>query len=203
MGRRIMDLGTAAAAAILVMIIHELSKSIVYYLRNREESKGSIRSMLRFYECIDPIGLICCVAGYGGFSKPYFYRMKDKKLNRWLGITGFMSLITMALLTVAALRYQFGVRFMDGGLYYNAAMSAGNRWMMQICFNIAFCSIGMFVVNLFPIATFDMGNLVAGVSVAKFFEYLKKDFLLKMIVLLVIILGIPAAISQSIVCILL
>ena len=58
MGRRIMDLGTAAAAAILVMIIHELSKSIVYYIRNREESKGSIRSMLRFYECIDPLGLI-------------------------------------------------------------------------------------------------------------------------------------------------
>jgi len=203
MGRHLLDFGTAIPAAIIVMILHELSKTFVYYLRYPKEIKESMKYALCFYRYIDPIGLICSVAAHGGFSKPYLYRMKDKKTNRMLGITGFMSLVFIAGISILALKYFFEVSFTDGGLYYISTMSQGMVVLMYLCFNIAFISIGMFLVNLFPIASFDMGNIVAGVSIAKFFEFLSKDGLLKMAVVLCLILGIPRNIGQLIVCILL
>lgn len=203
MERHIMDLGLALVAAIIVMIIHELPKAIIYYVKYKDEAKGSLKYMLRLYHYIDPIGLIFSVAAYGGFSKPYLYRMKDKKLNQKLGIAGFSSLILTTCIAILVLKYYLGVFYSGGYISYNSSFSRGMLILMYFCFNVAFISIGMLIVNLFPVASFDMGNLVAGRSAAKLLEFLRKDALVKMAVVLCILLGIPGMISQTIVYILL
>lgn len=196
MEKHLLDLGTAVVAAIIVMIAHELPKTVVYYNMDQDSKKRSLKYALRFQHYIDPIGLIFCVATHGGFSKPYMYRIKDKKLNKALGITGYLSLTAVFSLSVLALKFIFHVTTSDGAFQYDASMGYLSVIMMYLCFNLAFISLGMFLVNLFPIATFDMGNLLAGISPVKFFEYLRKDYFMKILLIFGLILGITTSAGQ-------
>lgn len=196
METHIIDFCTAVLAAIIVMVLHELPKTLVFYNMDQDTSKSSLKNALKIQHYIDPIGLIFCVATYGGFSKPYMYRIKDKKLNKTLGITGLLSLIVVFLLSAFALKLLFGVVVTNKGFSYNAKMSKIAVCGMYLCFNLAFMSIGMFLVNLFPIATFDMGNILAGVSPMKFYEFLRKDYFIKILLLFVLMLRITTSIAE-------
>ncbi len=203
MEKQLMDLGTAIVAAFIVMIIHELPKAIVFYYMDNSSKTHSIRQAFRVQHYIDPIGFIFCIATHGGFSKPYMYRIKNKKINITLGITGYLSLILVFTFSVFALNHFFGVTYSNGEFHYLATMQSWSVILMHLCFNLAFMSSGMFFVNLFPIATFDMGNMIAGISPMKFFEYLRKDYFMKIILMFALILGFIASIGQTMLSILL
>lgn len=203
MEKQLIDLGTAVVAAIIVMILHELPKTLLYYKMDQDSSKSSLKYALKLQHYIDPIGLIFCVATHGGFSKPYMYRIKDKKLNKALGITGYVSLAVIYILSVLALRFIFGVTCTNGVFQYPSTLGIVAVILMYLSFNLAFISFGMFLVNLFPIATFDMGNLIAGVSPMKFFEYLRKDYFMKVILVFVLIFGFTTGIGEIVLSILL
>lgn len=196
MEKHVMDLCTALVAAMIVMVAHELPKTVVYYTMDRDTKKRSLKYALRFQHYIDPVGLIFCVATHGGFSKPYMYRIKDKKLNKALGITGYLSLFLVFSLSVLALKFFFHVTTADGAFQYDASMGMIAVIGMYLCFNLSFISLGMFLVNLFPIATFDMGNIIAGVSPVKFFEYLRKDYFMKILLIFGLILGVTTSAGQ-------
>lgn len=203
MEKHLLDLSTAVVAAVIVMILHELPKTLIYHRMDQDSSKRSLKYALRVQHYIDPIGLIFCVATYGGFSKPYMYRIKDKKLNKALGITGYLSLISIFALSILSLKYIFGVTTNAGAFQYDASMNMVSVVFMYLCFNLSFISCGMFFVNLFPIATFDMGNIIAGVSPMKFFEYLRKDYFMKIILMLVLVLGVTSSIGEIVLSLLL
>lgn len=196
-------IATGVLAAIIVMILHELPKSIVYYYMDQSRSKRSMKYALKLHHYIDPIGVIFCLIAYGGFSKPYMYRIKDKKLNCVLGITGFASLLILFASSVTILKYVFGMSYFNGAFQYTSTLGKFSLILMYLFFYLACFSFGMFCVNLFPIATFDMGNIIAGISPTKFFEYLRKDYTMKILLMFVLMFGIIAGIGEMVLSILL
>ena len=91
MKEQILGVVSAIIAGIIIMILHELPKTIVYIAMDEEAKKVPFRNVLKLHHYIDPIGLIFCVTSFAGFSKPYMYKIKERNVNRAMGITGFLS----------------------------------------------------------------------------------------------------------------
>ncbi len=170
-------------AACIVMILHEIPKTILY---KRKVKKNQPK--VNIFRFIDPIGLIFAVTGYCGFSKPYAYHVRDKKTNLWIGYTGMLTLVLLFIASTLACKYVMSPFVIEctgtGTMEY---ISMFLFWIVQY---MGVISIGMFFTNLFPIVPFNMGNLVAGYSTAKFLSILKNDYEIKMMYFLIMILGI-------------
>lgn len=190
MKQQIIELVTALIAAVILMVVHELSKSLVYYSMDHDEDKMPLRHAFKLHRYIDPIGLIFCITTYGGFSKPYMYKIKNKAVSKALGIAGFLSLGIVFFSNVLLLKGIFMVRLSEQGMLEGQVTGTVSLFFMYLCFHFAFMSLGMLFVNLFPLASFDMGNVVAGISPMKFFELLSKDYFMKLILLFTFLLGI-------------
>lgn len=178
MKEQLLGLGALLVAACIVMIVHEFVKALVFVLRSKKKSKEKY-NIFRVYQYIDPIGLLFCLYGFAGFSKPYMYRMKDRKTNLYVGIAGFITLIALAA---------------TGILFCRTTDSVFVFVLFQY---IAVLSIGMLFVNLFPVAVFDMGLVIAGLSAEKFFSIIKNDYTIKMILILTMIFGIMKSFSAN------
>lgn len=188
---QIIRIVAALLAAILVMILHEFPKAIIYKLTNKE--KKVLNNIYKLYHYIDPIGLIFCVCFGAGFSKPYMYRIKDKKTNIRLGVIGYIILLFIFTVSMITLKYYY---FMTPSLSYEISEPIFQIFMKYLLVYTARTSIAMFIVNLFPLATFNMGLLVGGASPLKFFEMIRRDYAMKMILLFTIILGLITSISN-------
>ncbi len=193
---KILDIAALILASCIVMILHELPKTVLFF--HTEKRKHPFREILRLYQYIDPIGLLFCVTGYSGFSKGYMIRAKGKKANFLLGMTGFFTLLLTSIAGVVLYRYTFGLITDD--------INAGNSFeLFRVLFPVllskylAIISAGMFLVNLFPIAPFNLGMVIGGVSTEKYFSVLKNDFVIKMIFILTVILGIIRFLSVNII----
>ena len=170
-------------AACLVMILHEVSKTIVYKLKIKKK-----QPKVKIHHFIDPVGLIFAVTGYCGFSKPYAYHVRDKKANLWIGYIGFLTLILMFF------GCTFGCKYIFSPLVLAYAGVSGIEYAVLFLFWViqymGVISIGMFFANLFPIVPFNMGNLIAGYSSQKYIAILKKDYDIKMLFFVCVIFGI-------------
>lgn len=184
----------------LVMILHEFPKAILFYMINPTKEKKDKSIILKVYHYIDPIGMIFCITSMAGFSKPYMYRIKDKKTNFVLGVCGLISLALVYLVSVLILRYGIG---MNPDFTYNANIGIVDLIVQYIIVYMAILSFSMFIVNLFPVSTFDMGLCIAGKSPNKFFSIIRNDYVIKLILFFAIILEIVANISTFILSLLL
>jgi hypothetical protein len=174
---------SALLAGSIVMILHEFPKAFIYKRINRSNGLKNKHNIYKLHHYIDPIGLIFCVTNQAGFSKPYMYRIKDKRTNFILGITGFLSLATIFIFSMCTLKFGVGMN-----QKFNYSESTGLLILLEQCVlvYIALISISMFVVNLFPISTFDMGLCIAGKSPTKYFTIIRNDYFIKMLLVLVI-----------------
>jgi hypothetical protein len=204
MREQLLCLGAALIAGILIMILHELPKSIVYCIRNQAlwkskpesqiEMRRNWKNIYKVWHYIDPIGLLLCVTTYSGFSKPYMYRMKDRDTNKISGFVGFLTLLLLAAGSIIILRSQF--------VGYDVSSLDTSKDIVTILipfylfYFIAYLSINMFIVNMFPISTFDMGLLIAGYSPSKYFSIIKSDHFIKMILIFSVLLGIISSVSS-------
>lgn len=179
MKEQLITVAAILGAGCFVMIVHELVKSIVFAIRSRKQSSEK-HKIFHLYQYIDPIGLLFCLFGFAGFSKPYMYRMRDKKTNLYVGIAGFITLFILAA---------------SGLLVCKMTQSVV---IFVIAQYISVLSIGMFFVNLFPVSVFDLGLIIAGAAPEKFFSIIKNDYTIKMILILTIILGIIRSFSANI-----
>lgn len=179
MKEQLIGTGALVLAACFIMIVHELAKSMVFVFRSRKTTPEKYR-IFRIYQYIDPIGLLFCLFGYAGFSKPYMYRMKDRKTNLYVGITGFVTLLVLAA----------------AGLFF--CKTTGNVMVFVFSQYVSVLSIGMIFVNLFPVSVSNLGLIVAGISADKFYSIIKNDYTIKMILILTIILGIIRNFSANI-----
>ena len=178
-------------AACLVMILHEIPKTIIYKIRVKKK-----QPKVNIVQFIDPVGLIFAVVGYCGFSKPYAYHVRDKKTNLWIGYVGMITLIFLFLVTTLGCKYimsPFVVAYAGTGTM--EYVSVFLFWIVQY---MGVVSVGMFFVNLFPIVPFNMGNLIAGYSTSKLLSILKSDYELKMLYFLAMIFGIIKKFSVQI-----
>ena len=170
-------------AACLVMILHEIPKTIVYKIKVKKE-----QPKVNIFNFIDPVGLIFAITGYCGFSKPYAYHVRNKKAYLWFGYTGMITLLILFLICT------FGCKYVLSPLVVANIGTGMSEYVMTFLFWIVqymgVISIGMFFVNLFPIVPFNMGNLIAGYSTPKLLSILKNDYEIKMLYFLVMIFGI-------------
>lgn len=197
MKEQILQLVTLVIAGIIVMILHELPKSIIYNIKNKEQSPKTKRNIYKLIHYIDPIGLILCITTFTGFSKPYMYRIKEKKTNLMLGITGFISLFIIFLSSVFIWKIYYPV----GDTY---SYSTTVEWAIKNFPNYFFqflsvISINMLLINLIPISTFDIGLIIAGKSPSKYFSIIRNDYLIKMILILTIVFRIIPSIGNLII----
>ncbi|MFW5670801.1 MAG: hypothetical protein ACOCM8_00685 [Acetivibrio ethanolgignens] len=174
MKEQLITVAAILGAGCFVMIVHELIKSLVFVIRSRGQSSEK-HKIFHIYQYIDPI-----LFGFSGFSKPYMYRMRDRKTNLYVGIAGFITLLVVAVAGLLVCRTTQTVA------------------VFVIAQYMSVLSIGMFFVNLFPVSDFDVGLIVSGVEPEKYFSIIKNDYTIKMILILTIILGIIRSFSANI-----
>lgn len=182
-------------AAIVVMILHEFPKAYVFDRISNKKEEGKKHNIYKIHHYVDPIGLLFCVASGAGFSRPYMYRIKDKKTNLQLGIVGFISLLLTFLVSVSVLRFALGV---NQNYYLYSQMSFMEIFAPILMLKMAYMSIGMFLVNLFPLSTSDLGLCVAGNSPSKFMAIIRNDYTLKLVLMLLIIFNIIPVVGELI-----
>lgn len=202
----LLRVSAALIAAIVIMILHELPKSIIYCVRSlaewkeqpnyKQKIKRTVRDICKFWKYIDPIGLLLCATTYSGFSKPYMYRMKDRKTNKIAGFTGFFILLMIAVLNTLIIRTYFLPINVNEFTIVNDSISI--LVSFYFFYFMAFISINMLLINLIPISTFDMGLLIAGYSPSKYFSIIKNDHYIKMILLFTVLIGVISIISSLI-----
>lgn len=191
---KLLDVAAFILAAIVVMVIHELVKTIVFSVFYK--SKGYKVQAWKLYQYIDPIGLIFCITTNAGFSKPYMLRIKEKRTNFLLGIVGFSTLLIVFISSMTTFISLYQNNFIiksDGSIFLN-----NNGFASDLLYYICISSLGMFLVNLYPISTFNMGLLIAGKSPSKYFSIIKNDFLIKMILIISLFTGVISTLIEMI-----
>lgn len=183
--------GMCLLAALFVPVVHEIVKTLVYMGIRRIEpvdESERFRDAFRIHKYIDPVGVIFSIIAYAGISKPYRYRLKSQREYRILGITGFLTLAGLCMGSIVWLRVGFGGM---KGLLALENMDICPDMLLSVFLQYVFViSAGMGIVNLFPISTTDMGFLVAGISMPKYFLCILADAKVKLLFFLVVILGI-------------
>ncbi|MFV0343338.1 MAG: hypothetical protein ACK5JH_10695 [Anaerocolumna sp.] len=174
----------AFIAGAIVMILHEFPKAYLYNKINPKQDSQRKRNIYKLHHYIDPIGMVLCITNQVGFSKPYMYRVKDKKTNRYMGVLGLATLLVIFSVTMAILHHGLGI---SSDLSLPENIGTLDLIFQVTLVHIAFISLSMFIINLFPVATFDMGLCIAGVSPSKYFSLIKNDYFIKIMVILVII----------------
>lgn len=180
----LLEIVLCLAAAACLMIFHESVKVIVYTVCRRGKSRFRV-SPWKVWRYIDPVGLILAVTSYVPVSRPYFFRIRDQRTNRLLGIAGLLSLVFVLTGCVVLLRRCYGG--LDG-ISHMAVIHWWERLLPMFLQYLSLLSFGMLVINLFPVSTFDMGLLLAGFSSAMYLRIIKSDGTIKMIVILVLLL---------------
>lgn len=177
--------------ACILMIFHEMAKTAVYLLQRRKlhQKKAFSHSIWAVYRYIDPIGLLLAVVSNVPFSKPFMFRVRDKKTNRIMGITGFCMLAVIFAFCICSLRYDlFGLAAIlkqDPDCLWAKGILLAGQYMTILSF-------GMFVANLFPVSVFDMGLIVAGVSAKRYLQIIKKDAVIKMLFIIALLFNLIA-----------
>ncbi len=179
-----------AAVCLLVasflMVFHELIKVLIYWCCKKNNFEGRI-SPWRFWRYIDPVGLILSLVCNVTVSKPYFFRIREKKTNLLLGLTGLFSLLLVFVVSIWLLRGNCGGA---DGLKAVASLPLSKRLFQLVTEYTAILSLGMFFANLFPISTFDMGLIIAGTSAQSYLNIIKADGVIKMIFVLTLLLNV-------------
>ncbi|MDD7403696.1 MAG: hypothetical protein SO170_00510 [Butyribacter sp.] len=189
MGELLLEFLICAVVAVCLMVVHELSKAIVYigiqrFRGNKRTYQHSIWAVHRY---IDPVGVILAVTSSVPFSKPFMFRIQNKKVNRILGITGFLVLFLCFFGSMAALKCHIA------GVNGMKTLEGQGMVLKIVTLSIQYCAIlsfGMLIANLFPISTFDMGLIIAGFSAEKYLNLIKKDAIIKIIFVITIFFGI-------------
>lgn len=200
---QLLEVAASALAAIVIMILHELPKSLLFLFRRRKEEttkeekkKWKWSSAFLFHHYIDPIGLLLCITTFGGFSKPYMFRIRDRKTNYMLGLVGFFDLICLYFFSLYLLVWKYHIAAPE-----EIEQIIGTTWY---CFGKLFwiymgiLSLGIFIINLFPVSVFDMGLIIAGKSPKAYLAMLQKDSFVKMVVLFTMAIGVNTTITLMI-----
>lgn len=183
----ILEFAICAVAASVLMIVHELSKAMVYMgiQRHRKKKRIYTHSIWEVHRYLDPVGILLAITSSVTFSKPFMFRIQDKKVNRILGITGFLVLLLCFGASMTALKlHVFGVSGMETLEGHGLFAKIVTLFIQYI----AILSFGMLVANLFPVSTFDMGLLIAGASSQKYLSIIKMDAVIKVIFIVAVIL---------------
>ncbi len=184
----LLEAAICVAAASLLMVVHELSKALAYMAIQRREGtrRKYSHSVWEVYRYLDPVGILLSVTSSVAFSKPFMFRIQKKRTNLILGITGFLVLLLCFGGSVFAIHcHVLGVQ----GMTALSGQGLGRKCIALLLQYLAILSLGMLIANLFPVSTFDMGLVIAGISSQKYLNIIKMDGVIKIIFILAILLN--------------
>ena len=189
MKRLILEIVICLVAAVLLMVLHELFKAVIFVLlRVKENNKQSIkrRGIWKLWRYIDPVGLVLAVTCYVPVSKPFMFRIRDKKTNLIIGISGLVFLAVIFFRSVQMLHIIYGTN-----ANVTAALNSSGTRRAGILFwqYMQMLSFDYFIVNLFPVSTFDMGHIIAGKSARIYLGIIKADTQIKLLLILTLFLN--------------
>lgn len=180
----LLEIGICLTAAAFLMIWHEAVRLAAYAV-----CKGSMNCFRAgawtVWRYIDPIGLLLSLTSMVPVSKPYFFRIRERRTNLCVGIAGIFSLLVVLVGSIAVLRISYGG---IAGLNHLVPLHWWDTVVPILVQYLALLSAGMLVANLFPISTFDMGMIIAGASPAGYLGMLKVDGTVKLIFIVVVLL---------------
>lgn len=189
MKRLILEIVICLVAAVLLMVLHELFKAVIFVLlRVKENNKQIIkhRGIWKLWRYIDPVGLVLAVTCYVPVSKPFMFRIRDKKTNLIIGISGLVFLAVIFFGSVQMLHIIYGTNANVAA----ALNSSGNRRAGILFWQyMQMLSFDYFIVNLFPVSTFDMGHIIAGKSARIYLGIIKADTQIKLLLILTLFLN--------------
>lgn len=181
-------------AGCIVMILHEFPKALLYNRLNKSQDPKKKRNIYKLYQYIDPIGLLFCLTNQTGFSKPYMYRLKNRRNNLILGLCGFITLFIIFIVSVITIRTQ---NTYSVPLQYNPGDSFLRLLYQFSLIYTALISLSMLLVNLFPVSVFDMGLCIAAKSPSRYFTIIKNDYFVKVLLIFTVIFGFLRDISMT------
>ena len=189
MKRLILEIVICLVAAVLLMVLHELFKAVIFVLlRVKENNKQIIkrRGIWKLWRYIDPVGLVLAVTCYVPVSKPFMFRIRDKKTNLIIGISGLVFLAVIFFGSVQVIHIIYGTNANVAA----ALNSSGNRRAGILFWQyMQMLSFDYFIVNLFPVSTLDMGHIIAGKSARMYFGIIKADTQIKLLLILTLFLN--------------
>lgn len=186
----IIELISILLASITVMLIHEIPKTMVYMHLNPLQRSLRKSSIFNIRQYIDPIGLILMITTKVGFSKPYNYRIKDKKTNLVIGVVGISSLIIFILFVIS---FFIGLKNIQIKNSYIILF-------IEIFFeNCLYLSIAMLIINILPITPLDMSHIIANKSPSMYFKIYQNEKLYQLLLMILIIFGVINSITGMIV----
>ena len=189
MKRLILEIVICLVASVLLMVLHELFKAVIFVLlRVKENNKQIIkrRGIWKLWRYIDPVGLVLAVTCYVPVSKPFMFRIRDKKTNLIIGISGLVFLAVIFFGSVQMLHIIYGTNANAAA----ALNSSGNRRAGILFWQyMQMLSFDYFIVNLFPVSTFDMGHIIAGKSARIYLGIIKADTQIKLLLILTLFLN--------------
>lgn len=177
---KLLEVLAAILAGILVMIVHELIKAITFVLLDKSHRSWNVFCVQQY---IDPVGLLFCVISKVGFSKSYMYKLKKRWITVSVGIMGFLSLLMMVGSGIIIYRSQY-MNLNIQSLLISEDYSRIFQYLLLYYYMII--SMSMFIINLFPITTFDIGLIIASISPGRFLAMIRSDYIIKLILLFLI-----------------
>lgn len=152
--------GLRLFAGIVVVLFHEIPKSIVAYYMTHPIYRKQVGINTKVHKYIDPIGLMMFVFMRVGWQKSYIYRpsrFSDKEKGHMLvGFSGLVSNIVLILILMPILGY------------------VNNEYLYVFMIDLIVCSISITVINALPIPPFDM-NIIMRYTAPDFYNTIKRN----------------------------
>lgn len=152
---------------IIVMIWHELPKSVAAYFLTHSVFRKKQMALPNPLKYIDPIGLILFgFSSFGiGWQKPYEHnpnRLRDKE----------RSLLTIMLIgQLATLLFMFFLLPVSSYL----DMIGGSRFLMYAVTKLIIFNMVIFIVNLLPVPPLDMSKIIHAMSPNTYFRLMQNE----------------------------
>ncbi len=166
----------SACAALVAIVIHELSHGLVAYAFGDNTAKKSGRLSLNPLKHIDPIGALCLVFFRFGWAKPVPvnpYMFKNRKWGMVLvSLAGPLSNFLLAIISAFLLLLLCTDSFFYWG--NQLFMLDTNSLLTDFLFNLTAINIGLGIFNLLPVPPLDGSKILACFLPPKArFSYLK------------------------------
>ena len=166
-------------AALITIILHEMSHGFVAYLLGDRTAKNAGRLTLNPIKHLDPFGLFAMIVFGFGWAKPVPvnpYYFKNRKGGMALtAFAGPLSNLLLAFLGVILLSLIDGIVSISNGLYYTVGISDVMLGIAIFLWYFVILNVGLAIFNLIPIPPLDgskiLGEFLSGGAKYKYLSF--------------------------------
>lgn len=169
--------------AIIVVIVHEVPKSIVAHMLLHPIHKAKNKINTNVLKYVDPIGLIMFIFSGTGWQKPAEYKItyfRDKgKAVLSIALTGLLSNLVFMIVLIPLLRYKM------------------NGYLLTFIIYLIKYNFSITIINLLPVPPFDMSKIIYFFSPNAYFRLIQNERLIHVIFLLLLAIDIIPMMVES------